>query len=175
MRQAKRVLRPQVMNVVDIAVVQVKCVPGEDEINVEEVLGHSLARFEFTLGTSFDLQFLTMDGTRLLAVRRYIVSEVTERVAVSDINHYQTLTKTVFDRKCAPINDLIVLHEDGNELRKNFADASADDLELDDMSPASLQKTMKQLRGKGFKVGTTQDTMVKSIRKHLSDASAAKE
>ena len=51
MQQSKRVLKPQVINVFDNAVVQVKCIPGEDEINVETLLSHSLARFEFLIGT----------------------------------------------------------------------------------------------------------------------------
>ncbi len=170
MRQAKRVLKPQVINVFDNAVVQVKCVPGEDEIDVDTILGHSLARFEFIIGTSFDLQFLNMDGTRLLAVRRYIVNEVMERLDVSSINHYQTLTKTVFDRKCAPIGDLVIFHEEGNLLFKSLVDEKPEkpkSSELRDMSTADLQSTMKKLRGKGFTVGTDKGTMIKSIRKHL--------
>ncbi len=170
MRQAKRVLKPQVINVFDNAVIQVKCIPGEDEIDVATLLGHSLARFEFTIGTSFDLQFLTMDGTQLLAVRRYIVTEVTERVAINDVNHYQTLSKTVFDRKCAPIGDLIIFHEEGNQLFKSLVDEKPKSSKLADMSTADLQSTMKELRGSGFKVGTKKDTMVKDIRKHLSAA-----
>ncbi len=170
MRQAKRVLKPQVINVFDNAVVQVKCVPGEDEIDVEALLGHSLARFEFIIGTSFDLQFLSMDGTQLLAVRRYIVNEVKERLHVSDINHYQTLTKTVFDRKCAPIGDLVVFHEEGNLLFNSPVDEKPKSSELRDMSTADLQSTMKKLRGKGFPMGTTKGTMVRDIRKHLSVA-----
>ena len=173
MRQAKRVLKPQVINVFDNAVVQVKCVPGEDEIDVEALLGHSLARFEFIIGTSFDLQFLTMDGTRLLAVRRYIVTEVTERVNVRDINHYQTMTSTVFGRKCAPIGDLVVFHEEGNLLFKSLVDEKPEkpnNSELRDMSTADLQSTMKKLRGSGFPMGTTKVAMVRSIRKHLAVA-----
>jgi len=171
MRQAKRVLKPQVINVFDNAVIQVKCVPGEDEIDVAQLLGHSLARFEFIIGMSFDLQFLSMDGTQLLAVRRYIVNEVKERLHVSDINHYQTLTKTVFDRKCAPIGDLVVFHEEGNLLFKSLEDEKPEkpnSSELRDMSTADLQSTMKKLRGKGFSMGTTKATMVRSIRKHLA-------
>ena len=170
MRQAKRVLKPQVINVFDNAVVQVKCVPGEDEIDVAQLLGHSLARFEFIIGMSFDLQFLSMDGTQLLAVRRYIVNEVKERLHVSDINHYQTLTKTVFDRKCAPIGDLVVFHEEGNLLFNSPVDEKPKSSELRDMSTADLQSTMKKLRGKGFPMGTTKGTMVRDIRKHLSVA-----
>lgn len=170
MRQAKRVVRPQVINVFDNAVVQVKCVPDEDEINVEALLGQSLARFQFIIGTSFDLQFLSMDGALLLAVRRYIVTEVKDRIAVEDVNHYQTLTKTVYDRKCAPIGDLIVFHETGEQLRKIFVDGRNGNLELDEMSPADLQSTMKKLRGSGFTVGTTKPKMIRSIRKHLSAA-----
>ncbi len=172
MQQAKRVLRPQVINVFDNAVVQVKCIPGEDEIDVAQLLGHSLARFEFIIGTSFDLQFLTMDGTQLLAVRRYIVTEVKERLDVSDINHYQTLTKTVHDRKCSPIGELIVFHEEGYQLHKSLVGEKPNKpkSELSEMSTADLQSTMKQLRGKGFPMGTKKDTMVKDIRKHLSVA-----
>ncbi len=170
MRQAKRVLKPQVINVFDNAVVQVKCVPGEDEIDVEVLLGHSLARFEFTIGTSFDLQFLNMDGSRLLAVRRYIVTEVTDRIAINDVNHYQTLSKTVYDRKCAPIGELVVFHEEGNLLFNSLVDKGPKELDtskLDDMSTANLQSTMKGLRGKGFPMGTTKVKMIKAIRKHL--------
>ena len=166
MQKAKRVLKPQVINVFDNAVIQVKCVPGEDEIDVETLLGHSLARFEFIIGMSFDLQFLSMDGSRLLAVRRYIVNEVTERLHVSDINHYQTLTKTVFDRKCAPIGDLVVFHEEGNLLFNSPVDEKPKSSELRDMSTADLQSTMKKLRGSGFPMGTTKVAMVRSIRKH---------
>ncbi len=174
MRQAKRVLKPQVINVFDNAVVQVKCIPDEDEIDVASLLGHSLARFEFTIGTSFDLQFLSMDGKQLLGVRRYIVNEVKERLAVSDINHYQTMSKTVYDRKCAPIGDLIVFHEDGEQLRNNLEGektgkkTKTSNSKLEDMSTAELQGTMKNLRGSGFPMGTKKNMMVKSIRKHLT-------
>lgn len=170
MRQVKRVLKPQVINVFDNAVIQVKCIPDEDEIDVAALLGHSLARFEFTIGTSFDLQFLTMDKTQLLAVRRYIVTEVTERIAVNDVNHYQTLSKTVFDRKCAPIGDLVIFHEEGNKLRKRLMGEKPKSSELKEMSTADLQGTMKKLRGKGFPMGTKKGVMVRDIRKHLSVA-----
>ena len=173
MRQAKRVLKPQVINVFDNAVIQVKCIPGEDEIDVATLLGHSLARFEFTIGTSFDLQFLSMDKTQLFAIRRYIVNEVTDRIVTSDINHYQTLSKTVYDRKCAPIGDLVVFHEEGYLLFESLADKKPEkpnSAALSDMSTADLQSTMKKLRGKGFIRGTTKVTMVRSIRKHLEVA-----
>ncbi len=166
MRQAKRVLKPNVINVFDNAVVQVKCIPGEDEINVETLLGHSLARFEFIMGTSFDLQFLSMDGTKLLAVRRYIVNAVSDRIAINDVNHYQTLSKTVFDRSCAPLGDWMFFHEEGNQLRKSLIGEKPK--ELSAMSPADLQGTMKRLRGKGFPRGTKKNEMMKDIRKHLS-------
>ena len=168
MQQAKRVLKPQVINVFDNAVVQVKCIPGEDEIDVASLLGQSLARFEFIIGTSFDLQFLTMDGTQLLAVRRYIVTEVRERIAIRDVNYYQTLTQTVYDRKCAPIGDLVVFHEEGNQLRKSLVDEKPDSSELGDMSTADLQSTMKKLAGEGFPIGTTKAKMVHAIRRRLS-------
>ena len=172
MRQAKRVLKPQVINVFDNAVVQVKCIPDEDEIDVATLLGHSLARFEFIIGTSFDLQFLSMDGTQLLGIRRYIVNEVTDRIATSDINHYQTLSKTIFDRKCEPIGDWVFFHEEGNQLRKNLVGGKPNNKtkEYDKMSVADLQSTMKGMRGSGFKVGTKHGAMVKAIRKHLSAA-----
>ncbi len=169
MQQAKRVLKPNVINVFDNAVVQVKCIPGEDEVNVETLLGQSLARFEFILGTSFDLQFLSMDGTKLLAIRRYIVNEVKDRIAVNDVNHYQTLSKTVFDRTCAPLGDWVFFHEEGNQLRKSLmGEEKPKSSELGGMSPAGLQGTMKKLRGKGFPRGTTKDSMMRDIRKHLS-------
>ena len=174
MRQAKnRVLKPQVINVFDNAVVQVKCIPEEDEIDVTSLLGHSLARFEFGIGTSFDLQFLSMDGSQLFGVRRYIVNEVKERLAVNEVNHYQTMSRTVYDRTCEPIGDLIVFHEEGEILRQNLegkkinGSVNTNDSELEDMSPANLQGTMKNLRGKGFPVGTTKPQMIKAIRKHL--------
>ncbi len=169
MRQAKRVLKPQVINVFDNAVVQVKCIPEEDEIDVATLLGHSLARFEFTIGTSFDLQFLSMDGSQLFGIRRYIVTEVKQRLHVNDINHYQTMSKTVYDRKCEPIGDLIVFHEEGEQLRENLEGkkTKTKNTELKDMSTADLQSTMKGLRGKGFSMGTKKNTMVKEIRKHL--------
>ncbi len=172
MRQAKRVLKPQVINVFDNAVVQVKCIPEEDEIDVASLLGHSLARFEFTIGTSFDLQFLSMDKSRLFGIRRYIVTEVNERLAVNDINHYQTMSKTVHDRKCEPIGDLIVFHEEGEQLRENLEGkkTKTNNTELKDMSTADLQSTMKSLRGKGFSMGTKKNTMVTAIRKHLVEA-----
>ena len=171
MQQAKRVLKPQVINVFDNAVVQVKCIPEEDEINVETLIGHSLARFEFIMGTSFDLQFLSMDGTKLLGVRRYIVNAVSDRIAVNDVNHYQTLSKTVFDRTCAPISDWVFFHEEGKQLRKNLlGEEKPKSSDLSGMSPASLQGTMKKLRGKGFPRGTTKDSMMKDIRKHISTA-----
>ncbi len=171
MRQAKRALKPQVINVFDNAVVQVKCIPGEDEIDVESFLSQSLARFEFIIGTSFDLQFLSMNGERLFAIRRYIVTEVVTRLATSDMGYNQTLTRTVYDRKCAPIGDLVVFHEEGDLLFKSLVDeepVEPDISKLDNLSPADLQSTMKKLRGSGFKVGTTKGTMLKSIRKHLA-------
>lgn len=169
MRQAKRVLKPQVINVFDNAVVQVKCIPGEDEIDVAALLGHSLARFEFIIGTSFDLQFLTMDGTKLLAVRRYIVDNVKDRIAINDVNHYQTLSKTVFDRTCSPIGDWVFFHKEDNQLRKSLmGEEKPKSSDLGGMSPADLQGTMKRLRGKGFPRGTKKDVMVKDIRRHLS-------
>lgn len=173
MRQTNRVLKPQVINVFDNAVVQVKCVPGEDEIDVESLLGQSLARFEFIIGTSFDLQFLSMNGERLFAIRRYIVTEVLERIATSNMSYNQTLTRTVYDRKCAPIGDLVIFHEDGNLLFKSLVDEKPEkpnNSELRDMSTADLQSTMKRLRGSGFPTGTTKVVMLKSIRKHLSVA-----
>lgn len=171
MRQSKRVLKPQVINVFDNAVVQVQCIPEEDEIDVASLLDHSLARFEFGIGTSFDLQFLSMDKSQLFGMRRYIVHEVKERLAVNVMNHYQTMSKTVHDRKCSPIGDLVVFHEEGETLRRNLeggeeAETKANK-ELEDMSPADLQGAMKQLRGKGFPMGTTKPIMVKAIRKHL--------
>lgn len=170
MRQAKRVLKPQVINVFDNAVVQVKCIPEEDEIDVASLLGQSLSRFEFIIGTSFDLQFLSMDGSQLFGIRRYIVTEVKERLAVSDINHYQTMSRNVHDRKCEPIGDLIVFHEEGDILLKNLEgeETKTSNSELKDMSTADLQSTMKKLRGKGFPMGTKKDMMMKDIRKHLS-------
>ncbi len=169
MKQAKRVLKPQVINVFDNAVVQVKCIPEEDEINVKTLLGHSLARFEFIIGTSFDLQFLSMDGTQLLGVRRYIVNMVADRIAVNDVNHYQTLSKTVFDRTCEPIGDWVFFHEAGKQLSKVLMGKEKPKSEdLGGMSPADLQGTMKRLRGKGFIRGTKKDVMVKEIRRHLS-------
>lgn len=172
MQQAKRVLKPQVINVFDNAVVQVKCIPSEDEIDVASLLGHSLARFEFIIGTSFDLQFLSMDGSQLLGIRRYIVNEVTDRIAVNDVNHYQTLSKTVFDRKCEPIGDWIFFHEEGNQLQKSLVGDKPNKKtkDLNKMNVADLQSTMKGLRGSGFTVGTKHGTMVKAIRRHLSDA-----
>ena len=117
-----------------------------------------------------------MDGNKLLAVRRYIVTEVIERLSVSEISHYQTLTKTVFDRKCAPIGDLIVFHEEGNQLLESLVDGEPNSSEnvkpditkLDDMSTANLQSVMKDLSGGGFPIGTTKKKMIKSIRKHQS-------
>jgi len=174
MQKAKRVLKPQVINVFDNAVVQVKCIPSEDEIDVATLLGHSLARFEFIIGTSFDLQFLSMDGSQLLGIRRYIVNEVKDRIAVNDVNHYQTLSKTIFDRKCEPIGDWFFFHEEGNQLQKNLVgdkpNNKTEKKEFDKMSVADLQGTMKGLRGSGFKVGTKHGAMVKAIRKHLSAA-----
>ena len=173
MRIAKRVLKPQVINVFDNAVVQVKCIPEEDEIDVASLLGHSLARFEFTIGTSFDLQFLSMDGSELLAVRRYIVNAVKERIHINDMNHYQTMTKTVFDRSCDPIGDLVVFHEEGEILRQNLeggGKAEIKDTKLEDMNAGALQGTMKKLSGTGFPVGTKKNDMVKAIRKHLTTA-----
>ena len=113
-----------------------------------------------------------------MAVRRYIVTEVKERLEVNDINHYQTLSKTVFDRKCAPIGDLIVFHEEGDQLYeslgngkpKSTVNKNPSSSELGDMSTADLQSVMKQLRGEGFPVGTTKNTMMKAIRKHQSVA-----
>lgn len=173
MRQAKRVLKPQVINVFDNAVVQVQCIPEEDEIDVASLLGHSLARFEFGIGTSFDLQFLSMDKSQLFGVRRYIVNEVKEGLDVHDINHYQTMSKTVYGRKCSPIGDLIVFHEEGEILRQNLEGGrkaeTKKDTKLEDMNAGDLQGTMKQLRGTGFPVGTKKDTMVEAIRKHLTD------
>ncbi len=171
MRQAQRMLKPQVINVFDNAVVQVKCIPGEDEIDVESLLGQSLARFEFIIGTSFDLQFLSMNGERLFAMRRYIVTEVVERIATSNMGYNQTLTRTVYDRKCSPIGDLVVFHEEGDLLFKSLVDEEPEKpntAELANMNSASLQSTMKKLRGSGFPVGTTKGTMLKSIRKHLA-------
>ncbi len=169
MRQAKRVLKPQVINVFDNAVVQVKCIPSEDEIDVAALLGHSLARFEFIIGTSFDLQFLSMDGSQLLGIRRYIVNEVTDRIAVNDVNHYQTLSKTVFDRKCEPIGDWIFFHGEGDQLQNSLVGEKPNKTkEYDKMSVADLQSTMKGLRGSGFTVGTKHGEMVKAIHKQLS-------
>ncbi len=172
MRQAKRVLKPQVINVFDNAVVQVKCIPEEDEIDVAALLGHSLARFEFIIGTSFDLQFLSMDGSQLLGIRRYIVNEVKDRISINDVNHYQTLSKTVFDRKCEPIGDWVFFHEEGNQLQKSLVGNKPNKKtkELGKMNVADLQSTMKELSGSGFKVGTRHNTMVKAIRRHLSAA-----
>ncbi len=157
-----RVLRPKVNNVADNAIVQVRCVPGDDEINVPEIISLVLRQFEFTLGMSFDIQYLDMDGNILYASHRFMVTYVKEGIETLNLDNFSTLTKPKWDRRCAEIQPLMIFHEDGNKL---FGNASEEmKAALENLSPAKLQKHMKALTGKGFAPGTDKDEMVEGIK-----------
>lgn len=163
-----RPIKPNVVTTFDNPIVQVKCDPTEDEVNVDEILRQVLTRFEFVLGTSFDLQFLTLDGSRILALRRYIVIQVTEEIVTSNVNHYQTMTKTVYHRTYKPLGELLIFDEIAavlsNQLRRRLPKKTVD---IDKMNVAELQSTMKSVTGKGFPPGTSRADMVEGVRAHL--------
>ena len=73
-----RPIRPRVVTTYDNPIAQVNCEPDRDEIDFHKIVQEIMARFELNIGTSFDLQIMTMDNTRMLAMRRYIVVEVKE-------------------------------------------------------------------------------------------------
>lgn len=160
-----RLIRPTVTTVTDNPIVQIKLDPAEDEVDLDALLQEVLIRFEFVLGTAFDFQFLNLQGTRVMALRRYVVTEVTEQVATSRMSHYQTMTKTIYNRRCEPIGDLIVFDETANVLRDRPRRRLSDEgTVLDNMTTAELQAHMKALTGKGFVPGTSRDTMIAAIR-----------
>ena len=169
-----RPIRPKVQTVADNPIVQVNIEPSVDEVDINRILGETLQRFEFGIGTSFDLQFLNMDGTQILALQRFIVSKVVEEIVVSDVSNYQTMTKSVFRQGCEPLTDLIIFDEEAEVLRDNVLEKEKEeeplDLEnlvLEEMGPPALQKLMKRLTGRGFGRGVPRDEMVKAIREQI--------
>ena len=160
-----RPLRPNVIAVFDNPVAQVKCEPDRDEINVDALLNEIMVRFEFGIGTSFDLQFLTMDGTKVLAMRRYFVSSAVESIVTLPMNFDQTMTRSVFHRMCVPISDWFIFDKVAEVLRSESA-AADDDIDFENASPAVLQAFVKAKRGRGFRPGTSYEDMLKKAREY---------
>lgn len=171
-----RAIKPTVNPTYDNPVVQLRCEPDNDEIDVDELLQQVMQRNEFGLGTSFDLQFISMDSTRLLAVRRYIVSKVEEEIVTNSMSHFQTMSKTVFHRECEPLMPMVVLDPSAEVLRgkkkkkkKKTQREETTNIEkqtdIEKMSASELQSLKKSITGKGFSVGTSREDMVKELRK----------
>lgn len=158
-----RLLRPTVQTVADNPVAQVKCEPDVDDINVEQLLNEVLARFEFTLGTSFDLQFLDMAGENILAMRRYIVTKAVENIVTTGVAGNSTMTRTMQQRECQPIGDWHIYNEVANILKSGLSGANS--LDLENATPQELQAFVKAHRGKGFKPGTARRKMILEAKK----------
>lgn len=163
-----RPLRPNVVTVGDNPVAKVKCEPDRDEVNVDALLNEIMVRFEFGLGTSFDLQFTTMDGNRLLAMRRFVVVVAFEDIVTSNVNFEQTMTKTVQRRMCMPISDWYIFDPVAEILRHDEGVIEDDnDIDLDKANPTALQQFIKSKRGKGFPPGTSRADMIEEAKKYL--------
>jgi len=163
-----RAIKPTVINTPDTPNVQFRCDPQTDDINIDQLLAIILARFEFTLGTSFDLQFLTLDGKQIVAMQRYLVTRVIEDIETTDVNHYQTLTRLTHRRDCNPISEMYIFDESANSLRGHSEQQDASEIvDIDAMSVSELQSAMKSITGKGFRAGTTKEQMVEAVREHL--------
>lgn len=159
-----RPLRPNVISTFDNPIVQLKCEPEVDKIDLDVILREVLIRNEFVLGTSFDLQFLTMDGTRILALRRYIVVSVVENIQVASMGFDKTMSKTVVDRKCLPLGDLFVFDPIAEVLRNGSAKPIDEKISIDKMGPGELEEIKRDKTGRGFKPGTSYEDMVGAVK-----------
>jgi hypothetical protein len=164
-----RQIRPSVVTTPDNPTVRVKCDPVEDELDINMLINQAITRFEFILGTSFDLQILNLDGTRILALQRFVVTMVRDNVVTSNVDHYQTMTKTMTKRTFSPIGEMFIFDETAASLL-NGVDHKPEAAEEDiaGLSTAQLQSIMKNLTGKGFKVGTKREAMVERVAEEMA-------
>lgn len=148
-QRRQRVPRPHVVTVADNPIVQLKCLPSEDEIDIAAILHQTLVRFEFVLGTSFDLQLMDLDGTEIFATCRFMVTKAKDRLITSDVNTYQTLSKTVTDRECQPISPPIFFNDEARVFFASKQEEVVEAVEVPDQQPdpkPAAKKTVKRRR-----------------------------
>lgn len=109
------------------------------KIDLEVELPRILLREGWGCGTYFNVQFLNHEKTKVMACARFVVSEELENTQTNDANPYQPMTKTVFLRHAAQIEDWWVKTEPKVDDKQ-----PGDTIETHDIKDAVKQKPDKK-------------------------------
>lgn len=139
------IISPQIIVTPDTPMVLFR--EAKEAFDIEAEVMKVVQRQGWGLGTRFNVHFISHDRTTLLATAEYIVTGEVEDYVTNDVDGYQTMSKTVFRRKCARLGDW----------------TKFDAPKEPDTSIPALQKRMKELTGKGFPPGTSRDDMLAAL------------